>query len=152
MIALALLLFSSTLFSGIYRWTDADGKVHYGDRPADNAVPLRLNTSPAPTKPSRPAGIDRKQAQQRLLDLYQEEREEKKKLRREQKAERKARKRKCLEAKAELDKYQYARAIYRSTEGGEREYLPEAERTDYIQQLNGKVKKWCGLKEPLNKS
>ncbi len=37
----------------IYKWTDADGNVHYGDRPTANATEERLAISSGPTNPSR---------------------------------------------------------------------------------------------------
>lgn len=137
-----LLLISSVASAEVYRWRDADGKLHYGDRPPADAE--RMNIRSAPSSPTRaPTNTDRKETRQRLLDLYREEREEKKKLKQERIAKRKERKEKCLQARVDLDNYQYASGIYRPTESGERDYLSKEERANYIQGLRDKVKKWC---------
>lgn len=45
---ICLLLFAGAASAEIYKWTDANGKVHYGDKPAKNvaakAVKLEVNT------------------------------------------------------------------------------------------------------------
>jgi hypothetical protein len=58
-----MLLFSSSLAMAqtLYRWSDADGKTHYGDRPPKNAIGVtRIDTGPdtqtlnAPLAPAPP--------------------------------------------------------------------------------------------------
>ena len=45
---------TSVVFAGdIYKWTDADGNIHYGDRPADGAQPERMALVSQPTDPAR---------------------------------------------------------------------------------------------------
>lgn len=145
LLVIALLAFSGSLYSGVYKWTDADGKVHYGDRPVGGAEELRIKDSPRPSKRlSGQPDMDRKQSRQRLLEVYREEREEKKRLRQEQKAERKKRKKSCINARGELERYQNAQGIYDMTESGEREYLSKEQRVQYINRLQREVKKWCG--------
>lgn len=137
-----LLLSSGVVSAEVYRWHDADGKLHYGDRPPADAEQMNIRSAPNSTA-QKPTNSDRKEARQRLLDLYREERAEKKKLKQERIAKRKERKQKCLQARVDLDNYQYASGIYRPTERGEREFLSKEERANYIQDLRDKVNKWC---------
>ncbi|MCF6281122.1 MAG: DUF4124 domain-containing protein [Candidatus Polarisedimenticolaceae bacterium] len=139
-----LTLFSGVLCSAVYRWTDADGKVHFTDRPVENAEQMRLKVSPITVRPPAKLAVERKQLQQRLLDVFREEREEREKRRNEQKIERKKSKQKCLKAKSELVKYRDSRAIYSTTDRGEREYYSLERRKKYIEHLKSRVAKWCG--------
>jgi hypothetical protein len=143
LVALALLLTSSLLWGAVYRWTDADGKIHFGDQPAENAELIKLKKSPPVAKAAASTAAERKQQQQRLLNLYQEEREEKKKQRIEKKAERKKRKKACIQAKREWVKYRDSKAIYDFSDSGERAYYSEEKRERYIKHLKGQVTKWC---------
>lgn len=36
----------------VYRWVDAQGRVHYGDHPPTNAAPAKVRTIPVPVEPS----------------------------------------------------------------------------------------------------
>jgi hypothetical protein len=42
LIPVLALLTTVSVQAGVYRWTDADGVVHYGDRPVENAQALRV--------------------------------------------------------------------------------------------------------------
>jgi len=144
LVALALLLTSSLLWSAVYRWTDADGKVHFSDQPAENAELIKLKKPPpVANKAATTTTAKRKQQQQRLLNLYREEREEKKKQRIEKKAERKKRKKTCIKAKREWVKYRDSKSIYDTSDSGTREYYSEEKRERYIKYLKGEVTKWC---------
>src|SRR5260221_6427667 len=40
----ALALVSGAASASIYRWVDADGRVHYTDKPVENAEPVNIRT------------------------------------------------------------------------------------------------------------
>lgn len=46
--------------AGVYKWTDAQGRIHYGDAPpaAANSTQLRLQTHAGPAQVSRVVGAD----------------------------------------------------------------------------------------------
>ncbi len=50
----ALLLASASPRAGgqVYRWTDKQGRVHYGDRPPANAAPAKVRTIAVPVEPT----------------------------------------------------------------------------------------------------
>lgn len=143
-VALLLLLTSGLLWSAVYRWTDADGKIHFGDRPTENAEQMKFKEPPPSSKAATTTAAERKQLQQQLLNLYREEREEKKKQRTEKKAERKKREKGCAKSKREWVKYRDSKAIYGTTDSGEREYYSEEKRERYIKYLKAQVTKLCG--------
>ena len=41
-LAVIALLFAATAAAQVYKWTDPSGKVHYGDRPPDDAKKLKI--------------------------------------------------------------------------------------------------------------
>lgn len=54
LVVLPLLLAGGAGHAGdrVYRWTDKQGRVHYGDRPPANAAPARVRTIPVPVEAS----------------------------------------------------------------------------------------------------
>lgn len=41
-VVLMLVLLSTQAVAEVYKWTDANGKVHYSDKPAGNGEPIRI--------------------------------------------------------------------------------------------------------------
>ena len=144
-ILLALLL-DASLAAGIYRWTDADGQVHYGSRPGgDNAEEISVRKAPAsPQSTVDGASLsDRRLRQQRLLESYERERA----LKREQ-AERQAGKKKKVEkACADLQRtwrwLNHGGPIYLQGEDGGRKYLDEETRQQRKRQVREQLDRYC---------
>ena len=71
---LAWLFSCSTHATGVYKWVDARGNVHYGDKPSAGTVKeIDIKTQGSGTPP--PNEAERRERQRRLLNVYQEERE-----------------------------------------------------------------------------
>ena len=123
------------VFAGdIYKWTDEDGNVHYGDRPTSEVSEESLAVSSGPTDPSmvharyeaKAAAIDSgKPAPEELRaqDLEQEE--------------------KCATSKARLQKFLTSRRLYRQDENGERVYLDEDETLAARERVQNQVEEYC---------
>lgn len=130
----------------IYKWTDAQGRVHYGDRPTgENAQAVQV--APAPVAPGQTAvesTAERAQRRQRMLDIYREERAEKAAAREKAREEAKQRKENCRNARLEYDRFKKSRLIYDYEDSGERRYLSDKERDDYVESLRQAVERWCG--------
>ena len=56
---LALTATSVVFASDIYKWTDEDGNVHYGDKPMVSDQPERVAIDSAPTDPATDHGDER---------------------------------------------------------------------------------------------
>lgn len=138
------LLVSLQLQAAVYKWTDDNGQVHFSDRPVHQAAE-ELNIHTAPSRGSADQGMpqDRKERRQRLLDVYERERADKREAAEKSKQAREERKRKCLDARAQYDEYSSAGAIYNYLESGEREYLDKAQRQQYIDRLKTEVQRYC---------
>jgi hypothetical protein len=127
---------------GIYRWTDAQGRVHFGDRPPGKAESVPIPEPPPPATPA-PTDAERAARQQRLLDAYRDERLEKEEREAKQKAEEEERRRRCAFARDNLDRYERSPRIYAPQPDGERRFLSDGERDAEIRIARNEVARWC---------
>ena len=149
--ALMLVLLCASLCAAaqsneIYKWVDADGNVHYGDRPdgSDNAPVEILEIASARTSPERVQA----DVEERLE--RQEERDEAKKLEEEARqeaaqaqAERDSQREQCAAYRARLQKFNTARRLYRTDENGERIYLDETQMQQTRSDLQALIAETC---------
>jgi len=121
----ALIVWSALASAVVYKWSDADGKVHYGDRPPDGVKAeivegLGINThfaAPAPAPaPARAAAKD-KPVDPATAD-----------------AQAAAREQQCTAAQARLKQVNEGRHLFKAGPDGTRDYLTsqqiDAERAD----------------------
>ncbi|MEQ8206249.1 MAG: DUF4124 domain-containing protein, partial [Woeseia sp.] len=132
-VSLLGVLFASGAVAGeIYKWTDATGNVHYGDRPAENVTVERLNIQSRPTDPARIAAVAQARIEARGEAREQaeatgagtaDEKPSPAELRRiaEERAQQ------CTTYKERLQSFVQSRRLYREDENGERIYLSEQE-------------------------
>ncbi|WP_405235605.1 DUF4124 domain-containing protein [Lentisalinibacter orientalis] len=134
LIRTGLIVLGATFFlatpvtADVYMWRDADGTVHYGDKPgSEDAKKLDIETGQtdratvarryeqrqtARTESNAAIAERRASAEQQAADAAAQ---------REQKAAR------CEEARERLASYINSRRLYRLDENGERQYLDDAE-------------------------
>jgi CRISPR/Cas system CSM-associated protein Csm2 small subunit len=128
--------------AGIYKWTDEQGNVHFGDRPTSNqAEQIKLRKQPKSSS-STSNTTQPKVTQQQLLNMYQQEREKKKAEKKKQKEEAKKLALKCAQARDNLRQYEGSR-LYEVLPNGERRYFSEEERTSTISNLRKNIKRYC---------
>ncbi len=139
---LTLLLFlSMNLVSaaGIYKWTDADGNIHYGDRPQESAHEIKVNTGHKPDPQRR----EHQQKRDRLLEVFDEERQEKR-ANKAQIAQLKAeQQQKCFEAQKRLEQYKTAGYLYKLDDDGNRTILEDEEHASALENAQDSVDHWC---------
>ncbi len=123
------------VFAGdIYKWTDEDGNVHYGDRPTSELSEEPLAVSSGLTDSSKvPALYEAKAAaiepgeptpeELRAQALEQEE--------------------KCATSKARLQRFLTSRRLYKQDENGERVYLDEDEILAARERVRNQVEEYC---------
>jgi len=127
--------------AGVYKWTDEEGNVHFGDRPrGENAEQVKVPKS-APASQA-PDAAERRQTQQRMLDIYREDREKKKQAKAEKKRKRKEMEARCVVARDRLKSFQNS-VLYELQEDGERSYYSEEKKQATIKQLQAQIKKHC---------
>jgi len=141
-----LLTATAAMAVEVYRWTDAAGRVHFGDKPSGVAAEtITVEPSPGPTAERTPADMEaaRRERTQRLLNEYATERGE----REEEKAQKAAalakQKSRCANArreKADLDNSAY---LYTRDEAGNKQVLPDVELRKERARLDTKVLELC---------
>lgn len=148
-VALLGAMFASGVLAGeIYKWTDADGTVHYGDRPADDIAAERLNIQSRPTDPTRIAALN-----QARIDARSQQREQAASAAgeaakdtpspAEQRQIAEERAQKCTTYKERLQSFLQSRRLYREDANGERIYLNEQETQAARQDVQSKVEEYC---------
>lgn len=138
-LTLILVLAGSVATAEVYRWTDADGNVHYGDRPPatgidPHSVPLR----PAPAR--EPDHAQRRLKQRRLLEAFEAERAEREQAADEAEAASREHRRNCEKVRRDLARFDRANIVYTTDEAGARIYMSDLERRDAA----AKARAWIG--------
>lgn len=123
------LCLSLTATAEVYRWVDADGKVHYSGRPPPQGGQLieLPPTAASPAEPDREAA-ERRARQQRMLEAYEYERG--KKAAQSERAEqaRQASAQRCAELRAQWRRLSFGGPVYFRRADGSRDYLSDERR------------------------
>ena len=137
------LFVAAPLPAAIYQWTDEHGRTHFSDRPDhQSAQPMALpKTAPPSGSPAIP--VDRQKMRQRMLDVYEQERTEKREAAAKEKQTRAERKRRCLNARGEYEDYSSAGSLYEYLDNGERRYLDRQQREQYMARLKAEIERYC---------
>ncbi len=138
----SLFVISTFANAGIYKWTDKDGNVHYGDQPVvqKKATELKINTKPS-------SGIavssDKKKARDQLLEEFKEDREARDKKRKDQRIAKKKIRKQCARARDTLKRYREASGVYKLNKKGERVFYSKEARAKKERTYNKAIKKHC---------
>ena len=140
----ALTVAPGVMANEIYKWIDADGNVHYEDRPTGAATEERIDITYRRTDNS----VVRKRIDARLD--AQSAREEAKSVA--AAAEKEAadnaaaeneRKQACERSRARLESYLQARRLYRTDDSGERVYLDDSQREEARRKAEEQIAEFC---------
>jgi len=133
---------TATANAGVYKWTDEQGRVHFGDRPTSSqAEQFKLKKQPKSSSSTSNA-TKPQVTQQQLLNMYQQEREKKKAEKKKQKEEAKKLALKCANARDDLRRYDGSR-LYEVLPSGERRYFSDEEHAKTISNLKKNIKRHC---------
>lgn len=141
---LITLLVSGTAFSSeIYKWTDENGNVHFGDRPAGEA-PERLTIASNPTNRTAVQEQNASRAEQRAeARQAKEEAAAAAPTKEEVQAAAAERTQKCATLRERMQKLVQSRRLYREDEAGERVYLDESETTAARAEVEQQIGEYC---------
>ena len=141
-IILITLMFISPVNAGIYKWTDSNGNVHFGDRPVDNKSATELNI-----KTNNKTGVTNssgnKKEREYLLKKIEKDKKESAKKRKEKIKSDKKRRRLCSSYKSRYQSLLQSNRSYTMSPDGERTYQSEAERTARKKNLKKNISKNC---------
>ena len=134
----------TTLANDIYKSTDEDGNVHYGDRPTGDETEVRLDISSRPTNSGQVQAVvearyaravaSKEEAAAAAAAGPSEE---------EIQAEARERAQKCETYRARLQDFVTSRRLYKEDENGERVYLDEAQTQEARQRVEDQVHEYC---------
>lgn len=140
---LTLVASSGAFAQNIYKWTDADGNVHYGDRPTD----VQAEQVAIASKPTNPSVV---RAESKSVENYQAKRAERAAAEAadaasaaELKAKADDRAQKCTQYRQTMQKFVVSRRLYREDESGERIYLDETETQAARDKVEKQVEEYC---------
>jgi hypothetical protein len=142
-ISLSAWLFSSfTHATGIYKWVDARGNVHYGDKPTVETVE-KLNIKAQRSGIPPPNEAERRARQRRLLNVFQEEREAARAQAQKEKQRKARTQRNCNLARDRLRNLRHAAYLYDLDKQGNRVILSDQKREQAISDTQAAVTRWC---------
>jgi len=128
----------------IYKWVDAKGRTHFGDKPPEsNESAITVEVTDPSTPTADPNAVERRKKQQKLLEAFSGERKEREKLRREDKAKKAALKNKCAKTRRSLAVLDRANLLYKKDKDGNRQYASDAQREKLTKELKSVLKKNC---------
>jgi uncharacterized protein DUF4124 len=112
-ILLMQLSYINMAYGEIYKWIDEDGKTVYGDKPtSDKANKVIIKNHPKSDKHTQ----ETYRKQKKLLEIMQEERDEKIALKEEDAKKKEKQKKKCLKAIQDLQETKDASLLYEKTD------------------------------------
>ncbi len=143
--ALALSVSGAVVAEEIYKWTDAEGNVHYEDRPSGNATEERLQVTYNRTnKAAVDSRVQKRVDYQAAREEARSEAQKAKLAADEERAAAEAKAAKCTDYRAKMKTMLEARRVYREDENGERVYLDDAARAEARQKAEEQIKEYCG--------
>jgi hypothetical protein len=149
----AILIPLSPVSAQMYKWTDADGKVHYSDQPPPQGAKSQgtiAKPRPAPQAPAQPGETAAAQPAKARTTAEQEMEFRKRRLEKaeaEAKAEQQAKaaeekKRNCASAQARVTALQTGR-VTRTAANGEQVYLEDADIARELVEARKVADSWC---------
>jgi uncharacterized protein DUF4124 len=141
LLILLLLLQITAVHSEVYKWTDENGKTVYGDKPTSNsASKIKINPPPEQDKYYQ----ERSKKQKKLLDVMQEERDEKIVSHNKEMEEKEKQQEKCSTLLKELNEMKSASHIVEDTDDPYNPiYISDKERKAEEQKYEKYIKENC---------
>lgn len=139
---MGLLLCSPLLVQAeIYRWVDAEGRVHFGERPQGSGAQT-VDVKPQVIE-SDEYTRESQQRMQQILNARDGERADQQANQQQQQAERAQMQAKCDNLRGELDNVKRGGAFYRYNDQGEREYYKDSEVDAARQRMEENYARYC---------
>ena len=139
-----LALGTSALAGEIYKWTDAEGNVHYVDRPTGNPTEQRLDIVSSRTDSTAvQASIQARRDRQATREEQRAKADEAAQAAAEEQAAQEQRQKECAQHRARMESYLQARRLYREDESGERVYLDDEQILQARAKVQEKIQETC---------
>lgn len=147
-IAVALMLAVTTAGTAaagdIFKWTDEEGNVHFGDRPDGGEETEKVAIQSRPTNPGRVQAMVQSRAEAAAKAAEEEAAATPAGPTPEElQAQADARAEKCSKYREQLQRFVRSRRLYREDENGERVYLDEDEMQAAREKAENQVQDYC---------
>lgn len=127
--ACALLVAALPAVAALYKWTDENGRIVYGDTPPPGVKAERITAAPPPANPAAVRDLAAKDAE---LKKRQQERDDETAKAQKAQADARARLERCTELEGRIKGLKSDVQLFRLNEKGERVYYEQAERDKEI--------------------
>jgi hypothetical protein len=134
---LCILLLPCIASAEIYRWTDANGQVHFGEAPRAGAVPVEVKPQ---VVQQDAATIERQQRSERFFQARREEQQEADAKNREQKAKSAQ---ECQQLREQYDQLERGGTFYKVDAQGQRQYYEEKQLDSARSRLKARLAQRC---------
>ena len=128
--------------AGVYKWTDKDGNVHFGDRPQNMDAATEINIR-SDNKTGVTNSSGNKKEREYLLKKIDEEKQADAENRKKLHAEEKKRKKRCDYFRSRYQSHIQSNRTYRTSPEGERYYLSEQERAARKKKFSKGIARYC---------
>ena len=143
-IALALTAAGGAFANEIYKYTDADGNVHYTDRPSGESSEERLQVSYNRTDSAAVQNrVETRQATEAKREEARTEAQKAKQAAEDERTAAEERAAKCADYRQKMKSMLEARRVYREDESGERVYLDDVARAEARTKAEELIKEHC---------
>ncbi len=144
LIVILFVAFSLTtpVIAGIYKWTDKDGNVHFGDQPVNQKSAKELNIK-INNKTGFSNSSGNKGEREYLLKKIDEKKIENAEKRKKRLAKKKEYKQKCRNYKSHYQAQIQANSMYTMSPSGERTYLSDKGRASRMKKIKKGIAKYC---------
>lgn len=126
----------------IYKWVDAQGQVHYDDKPPVDSQKKLMNINEK-SNAVRAISDDRAEKRKKLLEAIEEDRDKKKEKAAEAAKKKQKLTRQCHEAKDQLKNYKSAGYLYDLDKNGNRINFSEEQKKKVITSLEKQISEHC---------
>ncbi len=141
-ISFVLVFITTTVNAGVYKWTDENGNVHFGDRPANkNEATELIYDTESKSGITNSSGNNKERA--RMTKELENDRKERESNREERQVKKKKKQKRCKKAKKNVHFYQKTNRIYKYNSNGERIYYSDKDREVKIKKYKNQVAKYC---------
>lgn len=147
---LAVMLLPAMAVADLYKWTDAEGRVHFTDKKPESAARVETLKAPRALAPggaavdvqSSPSGGSQLERQRRMADILAQERERREAEASKKEKEAAVRKQKCLELQDYRRNVERSR-VYDINDKGERTYMDDKAHAAHMRELDENIARNC---------
>lgn len=142
-LAFTLTLGGNAIAGDIYKWVDADGNVHYEDRPLSNtAERVAIDSRATDRAAARAQAKATAEAWEEAREARQTARDDRPSAE-ELQAEAEKKRQQCADYREKLEKMLTSRRLYREDENGERVYLDDSQIDEARATAQTQVEEFC---------